>query len=588
MKSTGVFLAGVLSVGIVVSGIGIVAPSVEAAPSAGTVDSVLMTLPVAPVVAQGYAFKSFATPTVARKNGRGCGKREAVLVASASVRPAVGGGCSLSGGSWKVNHGSRSVSGAGRVDVVPLISEKSVWTQGGFGWSNAQRRAYMEWQQSAARECALGSAGAGWSTSSCAFVLQAKGTGGRGPSVTDVMSQSASDYKLSCSEAAGIVGTLASWGLAITPEARARIIAADCGSTTLRVKQLNGANALPASWAGNPFLSPSAASRSWSTTSVLEAAPGPAVSPSFFGLHVPYLAGAAPQVTYSWLRLWDAKTGWEPLEQNRGTYYWKSLDDAVAYAEAHGLRVNYVFGDTPAWAGPSAAFPPTSLAEYQRFVEAVVSRYGSRIAAYEVWNEPNLYTPMSESVADLVQMTKILSDTVRKSGSGSLVLTPSTTMRTDTIVWPFYNEYLTQLGSIGWPVDGYAFHTYPRAAGGPAARATAIAQFKQMLVLAKAPVKPIWDTEINYGLAGLAEPRRVISGTEAQGYLSQTFIDSVRLGVSQVDWYLWFSQEYDLLGIQLNPSTRERSRHGSGPTSNWWGPRSRRAPLQETRWSADL
>ena len=128
-------------------------------------------------------------------------------------------------------------------------------------------------------------------------------------------------------------------------------------------------------------------------------------------------------------------------------------------------------------------------------------------------------------------------------------------MRTDTIVWSFYNEYLTQLGAIGWPVDGYAVHTYPRAAGGPDARAMAIAQFKQMLVLAKAPVKPIWDTEINYGLAGLTEPRRVISGVEAQGYLAQTFIDSVRLGVSHVDWYLWFPQDYDLLGVQLNPST---------------------------------
>ena len=522
----------------------------------------MASLPTAPVVAQGYSFKSFAQPTVVRRDGRGCGKREAVLLASASSRPSVGGGCSLAGGKWKVSQGSRTVSGVGRVDVVPLVSEKSVWTQGGFGWSNAQRRAYMQWQQGAARACAVGSGNssassgaAGWSSSSCAFVLQAKGTGGRGPSVTDVMSQAASDWKLSCSEAAGIVGTLASWGLAITPEARARVIAADCGSTLVRVSKLNTTNALPATWAGNPDLSSSASSRSWSTDSVLEAAPGPAVSSSFFGLHVPYLSGAVPQVTYSWLRLWDSKTGWEPLEQNKGTYYWKSLDDAVAYAEVRGLKVNYVFGDTPAWAGPSAAFPPTSLAEYQRFVEAVVGRYGSRIAAYEVWNEPNLFTPMSESVADLVQMTKFLSDTVRRSGSGSLILTPSTTMRTDTIVWPFYNEYLTQLGSIGWPVDGYAFHTYPRAAGGPAARATAIAQFKQMLVLAKAPVKPIWDTEINYGLAGLAEPRRVITGVEAQGYLAQTFIDSVRLGVSQVDWYLWFSQEYDLLGIQLNPST---------------------------------
>jgi hypothetical protein len=29
----------------------------------------------------------------------------------------------------------------------------------------------------------------------------------------------------------------------------------------------------------------------------------------------------------------------------------------------------------------------------------------------------------------------------------------------------------------------------------------------------------------------------------------------VRLGVSQVDWYLWFAKDYDLLGMQLHPGT---------------------------------
>jgi hypothetical protein len=130
-------------------------------------------------------------------------------------------------------------------------------------------------------------------------------------------------------------------------------------------------------------------------------------------------------------------------------------------------------------------------------------------------------------------------------------------MRTDTIVYPFFSEYLTRLAALGWPVDGYAVHTYPRASGGPAERAIAIAQFKQMLTLAGAPNKPIWDSEINYGLGGVQEPKRDITGAQAAGYISQTFIDSVRLGVEYVDWYLWFPGNYDLLGIQLNPTTTE-------------------------------
>jgi hypothetical protein len=172
-----------------------------------------------------------------------------------------------------------------------------------------------------------------------------------------------------------------------------------------------------------------------------------------------------------------------------------------------------------------------------------------------VWNEANLFVKATDSLADLVEMTQIVHDTVRQAGLSSLVLTPSTPMRTGTAVYPFFSKYLVKLADRGWPIDGFTFHTYPRAAGGPAQRAQSIALFKEILALAKAPTKPIWDTEINYGLGGLQESRRQIDGPLAQGYLSQTFIDSVRYGVSQVDWYLWFPQDYGLLGIQTNPGT---------------------------------
>ncbi len=518
--------------------------------SAATVAAVLAGLPTSPAIAAGYRYADFAIPPVSRKSERGCGKRERVLLASASVQPTITSGCTLVGGVWLVNNGSRTVHGAAGVDVVPLVSEKSVWTQGGFGWTNRLRRAFQAWQQGPARECALGSSGA---TSECAFVLEARGTGGRGASVTDVMSQS--QWKLTCPQVSGIVGTLASWGLAIDPAVRARIQARECQNQSVQVAQLNPQRALARTEVGNPFLAPGTDARIWPTDAVLQAQPGPTIPASLFGLHVPSPAQSAPTVPFGWLRLWDSKTGWEPLEQNKGIFYWKTLDDELAYAEANNLKVLYVFGDTPAWAGPSPAFPPTNASDFQQFVQAVVSRYGNRIAAYEVWNEPNLNAPMSQQVANLVDMTKILADTVHGAGLSSQILTPSTTMRTDTVIALYFAQYLSKLAAIGWPVDGFAFHTYPRAGGGPAQRVWAIAQFKQLLALAGAPNKPIWDTEINYGLGGLGDPKRAITGQDAQGYLSQTFLDSIRLGVQYVDWYLWFPTTYDLLGIQLNSST---------------------------------
>jgi hypothetical protein len=516
------------------------------------ISSVLGQLPVVPPIDNGYAFGTFAKPAVTGTDSRGCGKQDRVLIASASSKPRVAAGCRLIGGSWLVDGGSRTVRGAGKVDVVPMVSAKTAWNQGAFGWSNDQRHSFLKWYQQAPQECAVDTGGR--SGASCGYVLQSHA--GLTAQITDLTTEPG--WKPTCPQIAGVTSILASWGLSVAPAAATKMQAkvGSC-SGNVTVKRLNTTNAVPSTSTGNPFLASGTAARTWSTTQVLDAPAGPAVPASLFGLHVPVINGPAPELAYEWLRLWDAKTGWEPLEQNKGLFYWKTLDDAVAFAEASGKKVLYVFGDTPGWAGPSPAYPPSDINEYRKYVQAVVSRYGNRIAAYEVWNEPNLFVEVSDSLANLVDMTQIVHDTVKGAGLSSLVLTPSTTMRTGTAVYPFFSKYLVKLAARGWPVDGYTFHTYPRAAGGPAERVQAIAQFKEILALAKAPTLPIWDTEINYGLGGLQEPRREITGPDAQGYLSQTFIDAVRYGVTQVDWYLWFPQYYNLLGIQTNPGTPE-------------------------------
>ena len=42
---------------------------------------------------------------------------------------------------------------------------------------------------------------------------------------------------------------------------------------------------------------------------------------------------------------------------------------------------------------------------------------------------------------------------------------------------------------------------------------------------------------------------------QSQGWLSRTFIDSVRLGITETYWFAWTKQYYGQLGIQLNPTT---------------------------------
>jgi hypothetical protein len=523
-----------------------VAPPAQAATP--TVGQTLQTLVVAPAMTLGFAFKTFGAPRPKATDARGCGERKRVLIASAARAPRVGAGCRLVGGSWVVN--GKNVNSVARIKATPLVSEKGAWAQGAFGWSQTTQRSFVRWYQAGPRECVVSSSPA---TRGCGYTLQLKGTFQKSASITDLMLQTQS--RLSCPQSAGILGILSSWGLALDPVVRARVESADCANTPVKVVVKNRANPVTAKSVGNAYLSAGALGKAYSSTEVLTAPAGPVITSEQFGLHIPDVNGPIPTMPFKWLRLWDAKTGWEPLEQTRGTYYWKWIDDSVAFAEARGLKIAYVFGDTPAWAGPSPAFPPTQLAEFQRYVNAVVSRYGNRIHSYEVWNEPNLYAPMSKDVANLVDMTLAVGSAVDRWAPASLVLTPSTTMRTDTAVYPFFTDYLLPLAAKGWPVDGFSVHTYPRALEGPLIRSAQVGQFKQMLALAKAPALPIWDTEVNYGLAGLQEAKRSIDGPSASGYLSQTFLDSIRQGVTQTDWYLWFPRDYKLLGIQSTPFT---------------------------------
>lgn len=510
------------------------------------------SLPVVPDVDFGYSYAGFAVPAVDGKDARGCGKRERVLIASATRAPRVGPGCTLSGGSWRVDQGTRTVSNARAIDVVPVMSAKTAWDQGAFGWTNAQRRSFLTWYQSPARECAVPDKGT--TPGPCGYVLQTKAI--LTPQITDLTTQP--NWRPTCAEVAATATITAAWGLSLDPQAASKMTdRVESCNERVRVRLLNTRNPIKPTAVGNPFLAPGTADKVWKTTEVLDAPAGPPITGDLFGLHIPDISGPKPTLEYEWLRLWDSKTGWEPLEQTRGVYYWKWIDDAIAYSEAQGKKVIYVFGDTPPWAGPSGPYPPASLDEFRRYVDAIASRYGARIDAYQVWNEPNFYVKETESLANLVDMTQVVHDAVKGRGLPSLVLAPSTTMRTGTAVGPYFNEYLQPLAERGWPVDGFTVHTYPRAEGGPQQQSEAIAKFKALLDLTNAPELPVWNTEVNYGLAGLQEPKRAIDGQEAQAYLIQTFVDSVRSGITQVDWYLWFPTFFPLLGIQTNPTTTQ-------------------------------
>ncbi|MBW3669655.1 MAG: cellulase family glycosylhydrolase, partial [Actinobacteria bacterium] len=94
-----------------------------------------------------------------------------------------------------------------------------------------------------------------------------------------------------------------------------------------------------------------------------------------------------------WVRIDIGWRAWE--EHGKGVIsQWQAdmMDRIVAAAEARGIKILGTLWHTPAWANgnKSATTPPDDPAEYARFARYISERYRGRIAAWEVWNEPNL------------------------------------------------------------------------------------------------------------------------------------------------------------------------------------------------------
>ena len=303
---------------------------------------------------------------------------------------------------------------------------------------------------------------------------------------------------------------------------------------------------------------------------------GPVVAPNAIGMQVEGVEVEAwPSAPFGALRLWDNGTAWSQIEVKKGEFKWDNLDGAIANANGKGLTdILMVLGTTPEWAASKKTEPfypfdpkdptrptgansaPKDLKDWDEWVTAVVTRYKGQITSYEVWNEASLKMFFNGKPAVLAEMTKRAYDIIKANDPNALVVAASPSMRTDASFQKFYPVYLAELAKLDWPVDVFSVHAYPAGDQTPAERAALLATFKETLAAAGAPEKPIWDTELNFGLAGPGDIAKTdITGAAAAGWVVRAYLDSMRNGIERSYWYIWTQKPYPLLGVQAYPGS---------------------------------
>lgn len=271
----------------------------------------------------------------------------------------------------------------------------------------------------------------------------------------------------------------------------------------------------------------------------------------FFGMHDTQIAnGSVPTVKLGSVRLWDSGTSWREIETAPAVYDWSTVDSAVNNAHNAGLRPMLVLGQTPQfWAekpmapgayGDGASSMP-NIDAWKRYVTTAAERYGNKVD-YQIWNEPSVINFWTGTVTQMARLTATASKAITNAaGRKATVVAPSFPLRLGS-QQKWYRKYwaatVNRKGMASF-VDVVSANLYPLTDQGPEASMQLLRYAKRVLPKG-ARGKPIWNTEINYGLvSGGAMTTRKITAARQAAFVARTLLLNAGSPIRRVYWYAW-------------------------------------------------
>jgi hypothetical protein len=305
---------------------------------------------------------------------------------------------------------------------------------------------------------------------------------------------------------------------------------------------------------------------------------GREVGRSFFGIHVHHLALHAgeqravtpwPDLPFAGLRLWDSGTLWSEVVPARGQWRFVRMDAYVNAATAMGADLLYTLGGTPRWAsarpdepgpyGPGCAAEPADLAHWEDYVRFVFRRYRGRIAAYEVWNEPNFseiprdrgapgfYTG---SLAVMLEMTRIARRALDELDPDARLCSPGFVNGPDRL------EMFLAGGGARW-VQAIDYHLYARDAGQLLEQ---IAELRALMRRQGVSDLPLWNTEFGNetwdAREALPPGAKATTDAQAAASLAQFMVVNAATLVDRCYYYAWDNERSGMFDRGGRPGPR--------------------------------
>ena len=197
---------------------------------------------------------------------------------------------------------------------------------------------------------------------------------------------------------------------------------------------------------------------------------------------------------------------WRMIEPEKGTYYWKPVDDMVDLVRRNHINIMGEIAATPNWAKLNPEdkgthvnlFEVPRLDEFTRFVKDVVTRYKGRVAAWEYMNEPSVHYGVYNAPA-YAEMMKTMSTPIRSIDPQALAVMGCGGIGGQDRKWT-----LDTIAAAG--KDAFDVFTLHYLVGTPWTFC------REIIDKADIADKPVWDTEqhFNSGISMKDEARQLI------------------------------------------------------------------------------
>jgi polysaccharide biosynthesis protein PslG len=244
-----------------------------------------------------------------------------------------------------------------------------------------------------------------------------------------------------------------------------------------------------------------------------------------------------------WLR---ADFGWCSLEEagpgKISLWYQGRLDVTAAAAERLGMQLLVQIGCAPTWAGGTGYNSyPQDPAQFQRVAHYLATRYKGKVAAWEIWNEPNCIGGCSNgSPQQFVNILKAGYQGIKTADPHALVISGGVSGNDADWIKKMYAA-----GAHGH-FDALAVHPYQDPANTPPNapsqdnkyRLTSLPLVRAQMIHNGDANKPIWLTEFGWTTANTG-PRIGVNPTTQAHYLQQAInlIHTTYPYVTHAFWY---------------------------------------------------